>query len=127
MRLLSLVFFGLLLVGCGGDSPATTGASESSRVTETFGRDLFDERVIGANPGCVTCHSLEEGVTLVGPSLYAVTSRVPSMSDAEYIRESIIDPDGHVVDGFSSGQMTAGWLEHLTTEQVDSLVEFLTE
>ena len=119
-----MVLFGLLVVGCGGNEPATTSGAESS--ISTLGRDLFEERVIGANPGCVTCHSLEEGVTLVGPSLFAVTSRVSGQSDAEYIRESIVDPDGHVVDGFSAGQMTTGWLEHLTEEQVDSLVEFLT-
>jgi cytochrome c551/c552 len=90
-----------------------------------MGRDLFEERVIGANPGCVTCHSLDEGVTVVGPSLHDVVSRVPGLSDREYVRQSIVDPDIHVVDGFTEGQMNSGWVDYLTDAQIESLVEFL--
>lgn len=114
----------LLLVGCGG---GVSGPTAASVAVDGYGRDLFEERVIGSNPGCVTCHSLEPGVTLVGPSLASVTSPIPGVSDAEYVRDSIIDPDAHLVDGFSAGQMNPGWDDYLSDEQINSLVEFLLE
>ena len=121
----ALLQFGtaLLLTACGGsadDPPATT------RGVQTVGAELFAERVIGANPGCVTCHSLEPGATLVGPSLNEVRSPVEGLSAAEYVRESIVDPDAYVGDGYRPGQMTAGWDTLLTDEQIESLVAFLT-
>lgn len=122
----------LLLVsaGCGNSEPAastttTITAGATLRPVETFGRDLFEERVVGVNPGCVTCHSLEEGVTLVGPSLFDVSSRIPGMSDADYVRQSITDPDSYVVEGFAPGQMSPDWGQVLSEAQIDSLVDFL--
>ena len=118
----------LLVTGCGGGSaPAATVdvPVATPRPVETLGRDLFAERVIGTNPGCVTCHSLEEGVTLVGPSLSGVSSRIEGMSDSDYLRQSIVDPDAYVVPGFAAGQMSQNWGEVLTEEQVESLVDFL--
>ena len=91
----------------------------------SFGEELFNERVVGVNPGCITCHSLQEGITLVGPSLAAVASPVPGVSDADYLRESILDPDAFVAEGFSAGQMPAGWDQYLSDSQIDSLVDFL--
>jgi mono/diheme cytochrome c family protein len=113
-----------LLAGCGGETsrPAPTPVA-----VDGYGRELFDERVIGSIPGCVTCHSLEPGVTLVGPSLAEVTSPIPGVSTTDYVRESIVDPDAYLVDGFSAGQMTGGWDEYLSDEQINSLVEFLLE
>jgi len=101
------------------------GATATPRAVESLGRELFEERVIGANPGCVTCHSLEEDVTLVGPSLAHVVSRIPGVSDAEYVRQSIIEPDAYVVEGFSPGQMSPDWGSVLSEAQIDSLVDFL--
>jgi hypothetical protein len=49
------------------------------------------------------------------------------MTAAAYVRQSILEPDAHIVDGFDSGQMPGGWAELLTKEQVDSLVELLLE
>ncbi len=114
----------LLVVGCGGSDPATP--SSPGRMVTTTGEALFNERVVGANPGCVTCHSLDEGITVVGPSLFSVTSKVDGQSLEEYLEQSIVDPDAFVVDGFSAGQMPGGWDDLLTQEQIQSLVEFLT-
>ncbi|MDJ0954518.1 MAG: c-type cytochrome [Acidimicrobiia bacterium] len=115
----------LAFSGCGGDN-AEPGPT-APRATTTFGEELFNERVVGVNPGCVTCHSLQPGVTLVGPSLAAVRSPVAGLSDAEYIRASILDPDGYLVPGYSAGQMSSGWEQYLTPEQIDSLVAYLLD
>jgi len=126
MKRLGLILMALaVLAACGGElaSPST----QPPRVPDTYGQELFEERVVGASPGCVTCHSLLDGVTIVGPSLHTIVSPVPGMTDAEYVRESILSPDAHITDGFAAGQMNPGWDEILSEEQIDSLVGFLLE
>ena len=53
--------------------------------------------------GCTNCHKLDAPVKLVGPSLYDIGKR----QDEAYIRESIVDPDKVVVEGFPKGMMKA--------------------
>ena len=89
---------------------------------------------------CGVCHALE-GLSygVLGPDLTgigaAAETRVPGMSAAEYLRESIVDPDAYIVgtaDGLDSdyvgglmGQTIGGVA--LSDAQVDALVEFLLE
>lgn len=125
--LLALAVLLMTAAGCAdATQPATTTTDRRGGV-DSFGLELFEERVVGANPGCVTCHSLEENVTLVGPSLFAIESPVAGLTTAEYVRQSIIEPDAFVVDGFVAGQMFPGWDQYLTPEQIDSLVTLLTD
>ena len=117
------VVLALAVVSCGpADQPAST---VGPRRVATLGGELFSERVVGGNPGCITCHSLESGVTLVGPSLASVASPVPGLTVDEYVRQSILEPDAYLTPGFVAGQMPGGWGDLLTIEQIDSLVEFL--
>ena len=117
----------LLLAGCAGSSAVTTTAIDEG--ITTTGWDLFEERVVGATPGCVTCHSLDEGVVLVGPSLFGLANRaanrVPGLAAEDYVRQSIVDPDAFVVPGFDAGQMQDDWDELLSAQQIDSLVTAL--
>ena len=120
----------VLAGGCGGsDSPQTTRPPDTAPLL--MGRDLLEARVVGANPGCVTCHSFDQDVTLVGPSLVGLggraEERVPALTAEEYLRQSIVEPDAFVVPEFSEGQMVGGWEELLTPEQIDSLVRALLE
>ncbi len=93
------------------------------------GESLFFENTLGTNTGCRICHSLDEGVVLVGPSLNGVATRAPTriagMTAEEYIRQSILDPNAYVVDGFPAGQMLQNFEELLTAEDIDNLVAFL--
>jgi len=93
------------------------------------GRRLYYETSLGTNAGCRICHSLEPGVVLVGPSFAGVATRaatrIPGMSAEEYLRQSILDPDAYVVEGFPAGQMINGLGEILTEQQIDDLVAFL--
>ena len=93
------------------------------------GEDLFYENSLGTNVSCRICHSLNPGVRLVGPSLAGVAtraaSRVPGMSAQAYLRESILEPDRYVVDGYPKGQMVSDLGEVLSPEQVDDLVAYL--
>lgn len=117
---LVLILISIILAGCGGQE--AVGDAEA-------GRQLFNQSTIDGAPGCVTCHSLQPGEVLVGPSLAGVASlaeeRVPDRSAAEYLRESIVSPDSFVVEGFSPGVMYQNYEEDLSEEQIDNLVAFL--
>ena len=93
------------------------------------GRDLFFESSLGASASCHICHKLEPGVDKVGPSLAGVgvraAERIPGMSAEAYLRESIIDPDAYIVDGFSAGIMLPDLEEKLSDEQINNLIAFL--
>ena len=93
------------------------------------GEKLYYETSLGTNAGCRICHSLEPGVVLVGPSFAGVASRaaerIPGMTTEEYLRQSILDPDAYVVEGFPAGQMVPNLDETLSEEQIEDLVAFL--
>jgi mono/diheme cytochrome c family protein len=118
-KILSLLFVLLLaltvlLTACGG------GGEEPSESAAKAGEELFAQTVIGSQAGCITCHSLEEGVVVVGPSMAGIGSR-----SEDYLRESILDPDAQLVDGFPAGTMPQVWGDELTSEQVDQLVAYM--
>ena len=120
----------MLLAGCGGGGSVAAPLPDDGGV-ESHGAELFQERVVGSVPGCVTCHSLDEGVTLVGPSLFGIAdraaTRVPWLSADDYVRQSIVEPDAFVVPDFAAGQMAGGWAQVLSETQIDSLITYLLE
>ncbi|HUF38581.1 MAG TPA: c-type cytochrome [Anaerolineales bacterium] len=124
MALIGLVL-AAALAACGGNGGDAGDTGGNARAGET----LFAEVIIGSQPGCATCHSLEPDQVLVGPSMAGIGSRagtqVAGMSAEDYLRESILDPDAHVVEGFQPGIMVQVWEETLTAEQVDDLVAYL--
>lgn len=127
--LLALIL-ALVLVACGGGGDNSSG-EEAGQDLAALGEELYKGQTIGSasSPGCVTCHSLEEGVTLVGPSHTGVGSRagtlVAGMSAEEYLKESIVEPNAHIVDGFSPGVMYQNYANELSTEQVNALAAYM--
>ena len=102
----------VVLAACGGGDAAPAETAATGPVGNAArGQRLYEQTVIGraSAPGCVTCHSLEAGVVVVGPSHAGVGARagdyVAELSAEEYLRESIINPDAHIVDGFTPGVM----------------------
>ncbi len=119
--LVCVLVFALGLSACGGGG----GAEEGDDAVKA-GKELFEQTVIGASPGCVTCHSLEPDVTIVGPSLAVIgteaAEEVEGMSAEDFLQESIVDPDAFIAPGFTAGVMPKTWGEELTAEQIDNLV-----
>ncbi len=109
---------GRRLVVEAADIPAPPGVAE--------GRDVFDSRSGGA---CKVCHSVDAGENGVGPSLAGIgtngADRLPGLSAADYIRQSILSPDAYVVDGYRSGQMLDIYQERLSPEDLEALVVYL--
>lgn len=59
--------------------------------------------------GCGGCHAVEGETVMVGPSLAGLAERagemVEGLSAEEYVAQSIVEPDAHVVEGFNPGIM----------------------
>jgi mono/diheme cytochrome c family protein len=80
---------------------------------------------------CAACHETRDGNDrqIVGPSLDNIAEqaddRVNGMSAEEYLRQSILEPDAHLVDGFQPGTMQQNFAVLLSDEEVDHLVAYL--
>jgi cytochrome c2 len=118
-----LIILVLLVTACAG------GGAGQSLTYEKAGEELFNKSVIGSSAGCKTCHSLEAGVTIIGPSLAGIAGiaaeREPGMSAEEYLRQSILEPDAYVVDDFTKGMMPKAYAKDLEEKDIQSLVAFL--
>ena len=112
-----------------GDRLLVEAIDEPPPPDAILGEQLFTNSRIGPNTGCQICHSLERDRRLVGPSLAGIGSvagdRVPGLSAAEYLRQSILEPDAYVVEGYPAGQMLGGYEDTLTEQEIDALVLFL--
>lgn len=109
--------------------PAATTDQTATAGDAANGEALFKQPVIGGVPGCSTCHSLQPGVRMVGPSLADVATvaetAVEGMSAQAFLRQSIAEPDAHVTEGFSPGLMFKDYQKQLSKQQIDDLVAFL--
>jgi cytochrome c551/c552 len=95
---------------------------------DATGEQLYNMPVLGTQVGCVTCHSLDD-TTVLGPSLQDIGSaaqeRIPGMSAAEYIRQSILEPNAFIIEGSTPNLMPPNYTDALTEAQIDALVTFL--
>jgi cytochrome c2 len=112
------------------------GCTSAETATQGDGETLIRQTLLGQAPGCATCHSFEPGVKLVGPSLAGIASRAEAIvqdpaytgsaaNSAEFLHESILNPDAFVPDGFIKGTMYQDYAEHLSQEQIDALVNYM--
>jgi len=127
----TLILFGvmllaLILAGCGGDNEEAASAGDPKR-----GQALYEQTIIGSSaaPGCGTCHSRDAGKVLVGPSHAGIATiaetAVPGMSAEEFLKESILNPDAHVTEGFTPGVMYQNYSKDLSEQEINDLVAYL--
>ncbi|MCZ6770763.1 MAG: cytochrome c oxidase subunit II [Proteobacteria bacterium] len=86
-----------------------------------LGRQLAEQQ------GCFACHSLD-GSQLVGPTWQGLWGRTEVLTDgtevivdADYVRESIAEPNAKVVQGFAALMLAY----QFTDEQLDALIAYL--
>jgi cytochrome c2 len=75
---------------------------------------------------CITCHKLDGPDRLVGPSLWDIGAR----QDADYIRESILQPDAQIAEGFPPSVMKGtldglGFYQQVALQDLNSMVDYL--
>jgi nitric oxide reductase subunit C len=138
---IALIVVVLALAACGGGAAKPAG-SESQPAAAAGGnadngKKLFNEPVIASagSPGCVTCHSLEKDKTIVGPSLAGIaTDAAATVKEAgykgtaknadEWLRESILNPNVDVPDGFKPDIMPKTFTK-LSAQELNDLVAYL--
>ena len=119
--LLVLALTVVVVAACGGGGNAeedTSGGAVNPDVAA--GKALFEQTTLEGNAGCITCHSIEPGKTVVGPSLAGIGNK-----GEDFIRTSILDPDAEVTEGFPKGVMPKDYGEKLSEEQINQLVQYL--
>ena len=132
--ILPLLFIFLLLeVACTEKKQPTSTNSNQVVGDASRGRALVQQATITSTSasvaGCASCHSLEPNVVLVGPSLAGVASRaaerVSRLAAEDYLRQSIVQPNAYIVEGFSADVMYQHYSEVLSEDDLDALVAFL--
>jgi cytochrome c oxidase subunit 2 len=100
------------------------GSGEVGGNVEELGRTTF------GSAGCGGCHTFAPAGTdsEIGPSLDNVAADAEAAGEpvAEYVRQSIVDPNAVVVGGYQSGVMPTTFGETLSPEELDALVAYLS-
>jgi cytochrome c oxidase subunit 2 len=100
------------------------GPGDEASGVQELGRTTF------GSAGCGGCHTFAPAGTdaEIGPSLddLAATAEAAGVPLEEFVRESIVDPDAEVADGYQSGVMPTTYEETLSQEELDALVAYLT-
>jgi ferredoxin/mono/diheme cytochrome c family protein len=98
---------------------------DQRNIDAELGQQVFES----SQAGCTVCHAVDPGVELVGPDLSGVAllagERVSGLSAEGYLRQSILDPDASLVEGYPAGQMLDIYEETLTGDEIDALVAYL--
>ena len=122
-RAVLIVLFGLLLVGCGGEETISpTGPVVGTLPTAAKG-DPAAGKTSFNDAGCGGCHTFAPAAAKgsIGPNL----DEALQGKDADFIKESITDPNAEVASGFQPGIMPQDYSSQLTSQQIADLVAFL--
>ena len=122
-----LALVALLAAGCGSEGPSkalpeTVIGTVQTQTTEVKGDPAAGKEVFDAQ-GCGSCHAFEPAGSTgnVGPDL----TEALKDQDAEFIRQSIVDPNAEVADGFQPNIMPQTYGSQLSDKQLADLVAFL--
>lgn len=93
------------------------------------GRDDNDAESIFTTAGCAGCHAFTPAGTdsEVGPGLDDLAARAQEVGRPldEFIRESIVDPNTVLAEGYQPGVMPETYESSLSDEQLDAVVQYL--
>lgn len=141
--LVAILALAAVMTACGGGSsaPAAPAAQQPAPATGSNadnGKALFSQSILAGNAGCITCHSLEAGKVLVGPTMAGIGARaattVPGQTAEQYLRTSIVDTNAFLAKGCNAsnpeaqcaaGIMPQDWPQKLSAQEIDDLVAYL--
>jgi cytochrome c2 len=117
-KVVFLAVVGIILTAC-----------DREKTSIVQGQQLFEQKHIGKSLGCITCHSLKSGENTLGPNLSGISTRAGLVQQGQtakdYIYESIVNPDGYIVQGYEPGIMHATYVNELSEQDIQALVAFL--
>lgn len=109
--------------------PAAATATPPAAPAQVTGAELG--KSLSARNGCTACHSID-GSPLVGPTWQGLFGKEKMLADGStvkvdeaYLRESIVDPEAKIVKGFVGGIMPPVFGQQLSTEEIDSIVDYI--
>jgi len=121
VKRLCLSLASLLLLSLAACSRASAAPAATPDPLVLKGRQVFNLR-------CATCHGLEPGTVIVGPSLAGVATtagtRMPGYDARAYLELSILRPEAYIVEGYTD-VMPRNFPKELTSEELDELIAFL--
>ena len=125
-------------------TPSTTSSGTTSSETTTSaktttssggggggGGDAAAGKAVFAANGCASCHTFKpaNATGTVGPDLdkapAADAKADNNMELADFIKESIEDPDAYIAKGYTKGIMPTTFDESLSGKQMNDLVAFI--
>jgi cytochrome c oxidase subunit II len=124
-RAVLIVLFALLLAGCGGEKVVSpTGPVNGTLPTAAKGDAAAGKKVF-ADTGCGSCHTFAPAGAsgMIGPNL----DEVLKGKSADFIKESIVNPNAEIAPGFQPDVMPPGYGSQLTSKQIADLVAFLQQ
>ena len=113
-----------------GYAAARKGDDEGALATAGLAQAKSGEQIFTA-AGCAGCHTFGPAGSTgnIGPNLYELASaagtREPGTSAEDYVRESLIQPDAFLTEGF--GNAMPSYEGRLTDEQIQALVDYLLQ
>jgi cytochrome c oxidase subunit 2 len=119
-----IVLFATFLVGCGGgETVSPTGPVEGTLPKAEAGNPAAGKALFTSS-GCGGCHTFKAAGSTgkTGPDL----DEGLKGKDAEFIRQSIVDPNAEIAEGFQPGVMP-NYGQQLDSKQVADLVAFLQQ
>ncbi len=103
-------------------TPTAVAGSNVSASASANGKVLFTAQ------GCNACHSLQKGQTVVGPSLYGIyqtaATRKSGVTAHDYLKESIVNPNAFIPDGFQAGLMPQTFGTTLKPEEIEDIIAY---
>ncbi len=128
----ALVVPSVLFVSC--SKPSLPIRERAQSIETNAATDVDNERYIArgkrlaSQHGCTGCHSTD-GRTQVGPTWKSLYGQIVSLAASEsiladdhYIRESILDPNAKIVEGFLPNVMPN---YEMSNDEVDALVSYI--
>ena len=108
--------------GAEASAPATAAAAPAAapEASGKSGEELVQQWQ------CGNCHKLDGPDRLVGPSLWDIGAR----QSPDYIRESILQPDAKIAEGFPPGLMKGtldglGFYQKVALQDLNTMVDYL--
>ena len=101
-----------------GPGTTTQARPPASKGDPAAGKGLFEAQ------GCGGCHAFSAAGTsaTIGPNL----DQVLKGKDAEFVRESVVDPNKEIAKGYPPNVMPQDFGQKLSAKEIDDLVAFLT-